>query len=777
MLCKAITAKGKACQKKPVDNQGFCRMHSPDLSLRPSDGKAFEEEVAKILRVLGYYVERNKSIKHCQIDLYAEHSKGVIAHKLMVECKDYGDDQLVGINEMKVFAGALAAARGHGLVHQGLFVTTNGFTAPAKELATASGIELTTYTELSTQLVDFDSYIDRVISDFYQLPVGNCYVDLSGTETEDFEGNEDIDYYRPIDTFIDRCLHKDGQTKLALLGNFGTGKSTFCRKYARDLAKKYKKDKTGRIPVIISLKDYDSKLFIHELILNILQNRYGVNITQSTFYALQRLGKFIFLFDGFDEMDARANQETISANLRELAKISDIKENKFILTCRTHFFRSKVQVEVLEDFGILYIPEWGETELKEFLQKKFGKHWKKNLRRISGTHNLPELAQTPLFLEMIAETLPKLGDHVKRIELYKVYTDTWIKNQTRHKGAVLSTEERRSFIKELAIKLYSENRLSCHYSELLGILKLYLQRMQFSRESRFVAEDAAQLDHLRHDVQTCTFLVRNTAGDYSFKHTSFLEFFVAQTIAEELDKGITSNLEKNILPVTIRGFLLDFLKESPSHEIIVNSLKEIEGGVLKDNMVMLASLLKINVPVARATSGKEEGTLFSQFIQGSTNAFSQLFNEYYYALCSICIRRVSDEDIAKEIVADAFLNLWTNRESVESLREVVRYLKLIIDNKCSDYLRRKDKERKFLNDIESISPTIEFNEIEYKTGLVSIEDAVKKLPERQRSVIQLYAEGYSASEIAKKMEISMQLVRVSRSKAISHLRGIITGRD
>jgi len=222
---------------------------------------------------------------------------------------------------------------------------------------------------------------------------------------------------------------------------------------------------------------------------------------------------------------------------------------------------------------------------------------------------------------------------------------------------------------------------------------------------------------------------------------------------------------------------LDFLKESPSHEIIVNSLKEIEGGVLKDNMVMLASLLKINVPVARATSGKEEGTLFSQFIQGSTNAFSQLFNEYYYALCSICIRRVSDEDIAKEIVADAFLNLWTNRESVESLREVVRYLKLIIDNKCSDYLRRKDKERKFLNDIESISPTIEFNEIEYKTGLVSIEDAVKKLPERQRSVIQLYAEGYSASEIAKKMEISMQLVRVSRSKAISHLRGIITGRD
>jgi predicted NACHT family NTPase len=294
------------------------------------------------------------------------------------------------------------------------------------------------------------------------------------------------------------------------------------------------------------------------LILNTLQNRYGVHITQSTFYELQRLGKFIFLFDGFDEMDARANPETISSNLRELNKILDIKENKFILTCRTHFFRNRVQVEVLEDFKMLYIPEWGEIELKEYLQKKFGQKWKEYLMRITGTYNLQELAQTPLFLDMIAETLPKLGDHVKRIELYKAYTDKWIKNQTKHKGALLSTEERRSFIKELAIKLYSENRFFCHYSELIGILKMYFQRIQSDKGMRFIIEDVVQLDHLRHDVQTCTFLTRNTSGDYSFKHTSFLEFFVAQTLAEDLEKGIVTYLENIIIPITIREFFVGF---------------------------------------------------------------------------------------------------------------------------------------------------------------------------------------------------------------------------
>src|SRR5207253_11484974 len=137
---------------------------------------------------------------------------------------------------------------------------------------------------------------------------------------------------------------------------------------------------------------------------------------------------------------------------------------------------------------ILYIPEWTERELKEYLQKRFGDEWETKLNIISGTHNLPELSQTPLFLEMIVETLPKLGDEVKRVELYQVYTDTWIQDQSRRKGARLTVYQRKQFVKELAMKLFLEGKLSCHHKEFVPILR-----------QRFDIDDAAQMDYLRSD--------------------------------------------------------------------------------------------------------------------------------------------------------------------------------------------------------------------------------------------------------------------------------------
>lgn len=366
ITCKSTNHKGQQCQNKSIDNTGYCRYHHPDKLKVPSDGKAFEDQVLKTLRVLGYKVEKNVHINGCQIDIFAELWTGIIPMRLMVECKDYTSS--VGIDEIKIFSSVLIGARNVGAVDKGLFISTQGFTAPAKTFAQSVGVELVTFGDLSTQLVNFDDYIDQLIDSYGKSEVSKYYIDLSGTEIEDYEDNEAAFVHRPIEKYIENCLYGEKRSKLALLGNFGTGKSTFCRKYAYDLAVRYQKDKTTRIPVIVSLKDYDSKFHIQDLVLNTLQYRYGVDITVPKYQSLQRMGKFIFLFDGFDEMDARANPETIRENLRELNKISELKENKFIITCRTHFFRSKIHAEVLGDFDILYIPEWGEDELVEYLR-------------------------------------------------------------------------------------------------------------------------------------------------------------------------------------------------------------------------------------------------------------------------------------------------------------------------------------------------------------------------------------------------------------------------
>ena len=747
-----------------------------------SDGSAFEKDVLRILNVLGYKVERNVLINNCQVDIYGEYHTGSIPIRLMVECKDYKDNRTVGIMDINKFAGVLAVARNNGAVDIGLFVTTNGFTADAKVNALAAGITLRTNAELSTQLVNFDAYVEQIIREFEDSPISKFYIELSGTETEDYELEESAIFFRPVDDFIQRCLFLENREKLALLGNFGTGKSTFCKRYAYTLAQAYKSDKTGRVPILISLKDYDARFDIQTLILNTLLTKYGVNITPAICQALQRIGKFMLLFDGFDEMDAKANPDTIRENLRELNKVSEIKGNKFVITCRTHFFRNKIQAEVLADFDIAYIPEWGEMELREYLQKRFGSEWKKYVEQISGTHNLPELAKTPLFLEMIAETLPKLGDNVKRVELYQVYTDNWIKNQSRRKGALLTPYERRNFIKELAVKLYSEGRMFCHYKEFKDILRLYLTQAQPGEDMRFEIDDAVQMDYLRNDVQTCTFLVRDSAGNYSFRHKSFMEFFVAKAISEDIRSGSCKYLEGSILPVEIRGFLVDFLSASPPSELLINWATNEEETILRDNLLLLISQLRIKLPTPR---GEKPGIadpkigLAVRFLQGDTAAFDQLYRTYcpsLYVFMRRSFNKLSSEEI-EDIIAEAFFRLWERRSQLESFSRIKNYLYALAQNKGLDEIRKKQTGRfpesmdpELIASMGDAFPEDEahvFSEAMY----VTLKEAIGRLSELSRKVIEnIYVDGKSASEVACSLGINLHAVYQIRRRALTEIR-------
>lgn len=768
--CKAITRNGTSCINQAIDSSGYCRSHHPQASQRTSSGGDFEEQVLKTLRLLGYKVERNVNINGCQIDVYGEFRTGVITLRLMVECKDYRDAS-VGIEEISKFAGVLAVGRNTGVVDKGLFVTTNGYTPQAKINARSAGIELTTYRELSTQLVDFESYLDRLIADFETSTIANYYVDLSATEVEDYEGAEDDVFYRPIDHIVTKRLLNEDHNKLALLGNFGTGKSTFCRKYAHDLALLYKQDQTIRIPIVINLSDYDSKIHIQQLILNTLQFRYNINITYTICQELQRIGRFLLIFDGFDEMATRVDPETVRENIREINKVADISENKFIVTCRTHFFRDRVQAEVLTDFDILFIPEWGETELKEYLQKRFGAEWEEQLARISGTHNLPELAQTPLFLDMIVETLPKLGDQVKRHELYQVYTDNWIRDQSKRKGARLSADQRSQFVTELAIKLYIEDKLSCHHKEFIPII-----------QQRFEVDDAAQMDYFRSDVQTCTFLVRDRNGNYGFRHKSFMEFFVARNLAQEIRHSISKSLKMKLLPIEVRGFLVDFLSENPPADLLKSWLEDRDEQILYDNALSLLSLLRVNIADTNLgvdTKKAQETKIVAQFLQGDANAFDVLFQQYRSHIYGYVRRRTADLDQVDDIVAEVFLYAWQHKERIERVDNFLKYILFATNNILRDRSRQHGLSISLdeVSDERLLSISDEGKQEQFFQREILMTAIMRLKPLEQTIIMGSYLDGKSLGQIASESGMKPQQVSIIRYRAIHKLREFLKDQE
>ena len=747
-LCQGTTTNGKPCRNSAIDDSGFCRTHHPQMSQRPSTGMSFEERVCEVLRLLGYKTQRDVQVRGSQVDIVAEIATGIIPFRLLVECKDYRGDRLVDIEEVRDFYAKLSRAR-PWFADKGVFVTTNGFARNAREFAREESIILVVFSELETQLVDFEPYRQLVMSQFKQLPSSQYHVSLSGTLTEDYATSDRASFHRPLETLINRVLFERDSNKVAVLGNWGTGKTTFCLKYAHELAQTYdknvydKEDPRSRLPVVISLSEYHSGMNIQQLVLDTLQSAYGVRgIDPTLSLRLQSLGKFVLIFDGFDEMASKSDPYIIRQNLRELGQIFRFPDNKVILTCRTHFFGDYV-ADTLTDWDIVYVPEWGEPELAEYLSKRFGPKWREYLVKIHRTHNLMELSQTPLLLDMIAETLPDLGDPVRRTEVYRKYTDKWIRMQSDRTGARLDARQRRDVVGRLAVKLYAEGRGSCHFGDLTPLLTKHL-------------EGDEKLDYLRYDVQTCTFLTREGHGHYGFKHKSFMEFFVACEIDHQIRSRSTEILESKPLPEEVGDFLVEML----SDDTLIAWLKQLHDSsphqVLAENVYGL--LISLGAIASDTTQPSEDTAWLTESLIHDLKSW---------------IRRMTHENhIVDDVVGNVLLWAWEHRHSLTQaapaqtvLRSVARYQTRAEERR----LRLHSMAASVGLDTESwkliaaVSPNEDMSDL--------MDEALLKLNAVELRLVDLcFRQGWRMAEAAQELGLTLNAAQTLRHRALGKIR-------
>jgi restriction system protein len=97
----------------------------------------FEEAVAQALRDHGYgHVRCRGGPGDLGVDITCVDPNG---ERLAIQCKRYASGNLVGSRELQLFIGMIHTEHD---VDRGLYVTTSGFTAPARDLAARHGIRL-----------------------------------------------------------------------------------------------------------------------------------------------------------------------------------------------------------------------------------------------------------------------------------------------------------------------------------------------------------------------------------------------------------------------------------------------------------------------------------------------------------------------------------------------------------------------------------------------------------------------------------------------------------
>ena len=457
------------------------------------------------------------------------------------------------------------------------------------------------YKEWKRGKCPFKDYINYLIEDFEKDELSKYYVDLKAEKKD----GEKIKTFNSIDNYINEWLTKEDKNQISILGEYGTGKTSFCRKYAHDMAIKYKNKESNRLPVLINLRNYVKVNNLEELIVNMFRI-YDSGFSYSTFDKMNNEGKVLLILDGFDEMAQKTKEDTLYSNFEEISRFITPK-SKVILTSRTEYFKDHLEeIKVLgsdkkeiiiwckANFEILYLKLFDHEQIKEFLQKivpvqvpfiKGREHgWKYYYDKIKDKrmYDLYELSHRAVLLYMIIKTLPQLMEQKKTITVASIYNN-YIEGELdrltviKKLSPIIKRETRIELMKGLASYMLLNDILNVHYTKISDVEEI----KNFFSDIKNVTKDDPE-PYLR-EFLVCSFLIRDADGNYHFSHKSFMEFFCAKKFSDEIKNKNKNNFGRKQITKEIESFLVELIRDENYSDILFEFIDYTKHRTLKES--------------------------------------------------------------------------------------------------------------------------------------------------------------------------------------------------
>ncbi|MEX2235144.1 MAG: RNA polymerase sigma-70 factor [Cyclobacteriaceae bacterium] len=158
---------------------------------------------------------------------------------------------------------------------------------------------------------------------------------------------------------------------------------------------------------------------------------------------------------------------------------------------------------------------------------------------------------------------------------------------------------------------------------------------------------------------------------------------------------------------------------------------------------------------------------------GSEEAFVQLYDRYRPFIYNVSLKLIRDQEQAKEILQEVFMDLWRRREVVSQAANVKAYVYGMARNIIFDHLKAQMKmevaKREFAFQIRHENTTEKaLIEKQYEELL---NEAVERLPPQQQRVFRMAKiDGLSHENIAIKLSISRLTVKKHMREDLLTLR-------
>ena len=149
--------------------------------------------------------------------------------------------------------------------------------------------------------------------------------------------------------------------------------------------------------------------------------------------------------------------------------------------------------------------------------------------------------------------------------------------------------------------------------------------------------------------------------------------------------------------------------------------------------------------------------------------FEDVFKEHYSILFRYVKSIVKDDDQAKDVLSDLFLNLWLQKDKLQ-IQNIKAYLFRSARNAALKSLNARSADT-LIEDCWDITEDA-FNPLERivaKESVKIVEELMNKLPTTRKEIIHLRLCGLKNHEIAKALDITEKKVEYNMREAIEQL--------
>ena len=169
----------------------------------------------------------------------------------------------------------------------------------------------------------------------------------------------------------------------------------------------------------------------------------------------------------------------------------------------------------------------------------------------------------------------------------------------------------------------------------------------------------------------------------------------------------------------------------------------------------------------------EIDALVKRLKDGDESGMVELYDRYAATLYGLSSKIVKSEEIAQDIVQDAFVKVWRNIQSYNPEKGTFfTWMLNITRNTAIDFLRKAKKQQAMsIQDVENTvvmdsgnTPNID---------IIGLKEIVNNLQEDQKILVEyIYFKGYTQQEVSDELEIPLGTVKTRIRAAVKELKKV-----